>query len=62
VTLTKAEQIIAQIRFKGGVYARTLTLPKPLSAGRNARPIPMVIRQIDQLLDTCTRGPDREPN
>jgi hypothetical protein len=53
VTLTKAEQIIAQIRFKGGA-TRTLKLPRPLSAWKERKTHPDVIHQIDQLLDTCT--------
>jgi len=50
VTLTKAEQIIAQIRFKGGA-TRTLTLPRPLGAWKERTTKPDVIRQIDQLLE-----------
>jgi hypothetical protein len=55
VTLTKAEQITAQIRFKGGA-SRTLTLAVPLSAWKERTTNPDVILQIDQLLDTCTEG------
>ena len=53
VTLTKTDQITAQIRFKGGA-TRTLTLPRPLGAWKERTTSPDVIRQIDQLLDTCT--------
>jgi hypothetical protein len=53
VTLTKAEQITAQIRFKGG-QCRTLTLPIPLDAWTARKTSSEVVRQIDQLLDTCT--------
>ena len=55
VTLTKAEQITAQIRFKGG-QCRTLTLPVPLDAWTARTTNPDVVRQVDQLLDTCTEG------
>jgi DNA invertase Pin-like site-specific DNA recombinase len=53
VTLTKNDKIQAQIRFKGGA-TRTLTLPVPLVAWKEWATNPDVIRQIDQLLDTCT--------
>lgn len=53
VTLIKAGKITVKIRFKGGA-TRTLTLPVPLSAWEERMTGPEVIRQIDQLLDTCT--------
>jgi DNA invertase Pin-like site-specific DNA recombinase len=53
VTLIKADQITANIRFKGGT-TRTLTLPIPLNAWQVRTTPPEVIRQIDQLLDTYT--------
>ena len=53
VTLTKNDEIRAQIRFKGGA-TRTLTLVRPLSAWKERTTSSDVIRQIDQLLDTCT--------
>jgi hypothetical protein len=53
VTLIKAGKITVNIRFKGGT-TRTLTLPVPLSAWEERTTRPEVIRQIDQLLDTCT--------
>ena len=55
VTLTKNDEIRAQIRFKGGA-CRTLTLPRPLGAWKERTTSPDVIRQIDQLLDTCTEA------
>lgn len=55
VTLTKAEQITAQIRFRGGA-TRTLTLPIPLSAWEARTTNPDVVRQVDELLDTHTEG------
>jgi DNA invertase Pin-like site-specific DNA recombinase len=54
VTLIKAGgKTTVNIRFKGGT-TRTLTLPVPLSAWEERTTRPEVIRQIDQLLDTCT--------
>jgi hypothetical protein len=53
VTLTRNDKIQAQIRFKGGA-TRTLALPVPLVAWKEWATNPDVIRQIDQLLDTCT--------
>jgi len=53
VTLIKADQITANIRFKGGA-TRTLTLPIPPNAWQMRTTPPEVIRQIDQLLDTYT--------
>ena len=53
VTLTRGDQIIVQIRFKGGA-TRTLTLPLPLSAWQARTTSPEVIRQVDQLLDLYT--------
>lgn len=53
VTLTKNDQIRAQIRFKGGA-TRTLTLPKPLGAWSERKTSPDVVRRIDQLLDLHT--------
>jgi DNA invertase Pin-like site-specific DNA recombinase len=53
VTLTKADQITVQIRFKGGA-TRELTLPRPLSAWKERTTDPDVIHQIDQLLDAHT--------
>lgn len=55
VTLIKAEQITAGIRFKGGA-TRTLHLPVPLCAWKQRTTSPEVIRQIDPLLDTCTEA------
>ena len=55
VTLIKAERITVGIRFKGGA-TRTMHLPLPLSAWNQRTTNPEVIRQIDQLLDTCTEA------
>jgi hypothetical protein len=53
VTLTKNDEIRAQIRFKGGA-TRTLTLVRPLGAWKERTTDPTVVRQISQLLDTCS--------
>lgn len=53
VTLIKGEKIAIHVRFRGG---RTTTLeidkPKPISLIRKTPP--EVIRQVDELLETCT--------
>lgn len=53
VTIVKAQKIALHVRFRGG---RTTTLeidkPKPISLIRKTPP--EVIRQIDELLETCT--------
>jgi DNA invertase Pin-like site-specific DNA recombinase len=53
VTLIKAEQITAQVRFKGG-STQTLTLPIPLPAGEARRTGNDVIGEIDRMLDHHT--------
>ena len=53
VTLTKAKQITAHVRFKGGT-TQTLTLPIPLSAGEARRTGDDVIGEIDRMLDQHT--------
>jgi DNA invertase Pin-like site-specific DNA recombinase len=55
VTLTKNDEIRAQIRFKGGA-TRALTLTRPLGAWKERTTSPDVIRRIDQLLDTHTEA------
>ncbi len=50
VTLIKAKQITAQVRFKGG-STQTLTLPIPLPAGEARRTGEDVVREIDRMLD-----------
>ena len=52
VTLTKAEQIKVQVRFKGGA-TRTLDLPVPLSAWRERKTSHEIVALIDDLLNTC---------
>ncbi len=53
VTLIKAKQITAHVRFKGG-SKQTLTLPIPLSAGEARRTGDDVIGEIDRMLDHHT--------
>jgi hypothetical protein len=55
VTLTKAENITAQVRFKGGT-TQTLTMPLPLPAWITWQTSPEVVALIDRLLDEHTDG------
>lgn len=57
VTLHKAEQIVLQVRFKGGAtetLTLTLALPQPATALR--RTDPAIVATIDRLLDEATDG------
>lgn len=56
VTLTKRDEIIVAVRFRGG-QTQTLRLPKPLPMSRIRKTPVDVVRTLEQLLDTCT---DRE--
>ena len=53
VTLIKAKQITAHVRFKGG-STQTLTLPIPLSAGELRRTGDDVVGEVDRMLDHHT--------
>jgi DNA invertase Pin-like site-specific DNA recombinase len=53
VTVQKADNIIAQIRFKGGA-TRTLTVPLPLPFTQSRLTPPDTLAAIDRLLDTST--------
>jgi hypothetical protein len=53
VTLLKADQVVAQIRFRGGA-TQTLRLPLPLSAVELRKTHSTVIAEIDRLLDHHT--------
>lgn len=55
VTLTKGEQLTAQVRFKGGA-TRTLNLPSPRSGCELWQTSPEVIAEVDRLLDHYTDG------
>jgi len=55
VTLSRADQMILQVRFRGGA-TRTLRLPLPLTIGQLRKTSPEVISRIDRLLDTCTEA------
>jgi DNA invertase Pin-like site-specific DNA recombinase len=50
VTLIRGEQIIAHVRFKGGV-SRTVTVPIPLRAWQQRTTDPQAVGEIDRLLD-----------
>ena len=53
VTLIKGTQITAHIRFKGGA-TRSLSLPVPPSAWQLYQTDPLVIKEVDRLLDQHT--------
>lgn len=56
VTLVKAEKIAVHVRFRGGqTTSLSVERPKPIALVRKT--LPDVIRELDQLLDTCS---DRE--
>jgi predicted nucleic acid-binding Zn ribbon protein len=53
VTLLKTDEVMAQIRFRGGAM-HTLRLPLPLSAPELRKTQPAVVAEIDHLLDEHT--------
>jgi DNA invertase Pin-like site-specific DNA recombinase len=55
VTLTKAEQITAEIRFRGGA-TRTITVPVPARIWMLRQTPTAVVEQVDRLLDHHTDG------
>lgn len=55
VTLLRAEQIVAHVRFRGGA-TRTLRLPLPRNAWQLRQIDPGVVAEIDRLLDDYTDG------
>jgi len=55
VTLIKGEQVMVQVRFKGGA-ARTLSLPLPQPAWTTWQTRPEVIAAVDHFLDDHTDG------
>lgn len=55
VTLLKAEDLTIGIRFRGGA-TRRLSIPVPPPAYRTWQTPPMIVAQIDQLLDQYTDG------
>jgi hypothetical protein len=55
VTLIKGTQITAHVRFKGGA-TRSLTLPTPPLSWQLYQTNPLVIKEIDRLLDQHTDG------
>ena len=50
VTLTRGEQILVNIRFKGGA-TKMLTLPIPLSAFMARKTRPEIVEEVDRLLE-----------
>jgi len=55
VTLVRGDQITAHVRFKGG-STRTLTLPLPLASWQTWQTDPVVVQEIDRLLNDHTEG------
>jgi hypothetical protein len=55
VTLTKADDITANVRFKGGAR-QTLTIPRPLTVQEACKTPGEVISEIDRLLEDYTVG------
>jgi hypothetical protein len=55
VTLIKRQQITAHVRFKGGA-TRSLSLPIPPLAWQLYQTNPLVIKEVDHLLDQHTDG------
>ena len=53
VTLLKADEVVAQIRFRGGA-TQAIRLPLPLSAPELRKTHPTVVAEIDRLLDDHT--------
>ena len=53
VTLIKNEEIMAHVRFKGGI-TKTLTLPRPLNSWEARKTPAEVVTEIDRLLDDHT--------
>ena len=55
VTLLRANQIVAHVRFRGGA-TDTLRIPLPLSAAQLRKTDPAVIAEIDRLFDNHTEA------
>ena len=55
VTLLRAEEIVAHVRFRGGA-TRTIRLPLPRNAWQLRQMDPAVVAEIDRLLDDHTDG------
>jgi DNA invertase Pin-like site-specific DNA recombinase len=56
VTLFRAENIVLQVRFKGGAR-KTLTVPLPLNAWQQRATHPEVVKEIDRLVEHNTDSP-----
>ena len=55
ITLNRADVITAHVLFRGG-STRTLTLPIPLRAWELKKTNPVVMTEVDTLLESCTPG------
>ena len=53
VTLTKAERVTLQVRFRGG-QTTTLEVDKPKPIAQIRKTLPEVVAKIDALLETCS--------
>ena len=53
VTLTRGEQVTAQVRFRGGATT-TLSIPLPLNAWQGRQTPPAAVAQLDELLNQHT--------
>lgn len=53
VTLVQNDEIVAHVRFKGGI-TKTLTLPRPLNAWEAKKTPAAIIAEVDRLLDHHT--------
>src|SRR3954453_13811079 len=53
VTLIRAENIVLQVRFKGGAL-KTLTVPLPLNAWQPRATHPEIVKEIDRLIEHNT--------
>ena len=53
VTLIRAENILLQVRFKGGAL-KTVTVPLPLNAWQRRATHPEVVKEIDRLVEHNT--------
>ena len=52
VTLTKGEDIVVQVRFRGG-RTSALSVPRPVPIARIRKTRPEVVKAVDELLETC---------
>jgi hypothetical protein len=55
VTLRKGDQLVAQVRFRGGA-TETLTLPRPRPVVLDRQTDPAIVAELDRLLEAHTDG------